>query len=266
MNIIRISVLPALLLLAGDIAAQSNVVTTRLFLTRPEFGAPDLDAKGYVRIRSHDGGDREVLEVRAFKITLQSAHELWMDDGLGTMTFVANLSGGTTKKFVADTQKGDPLPFDLTLAELAGRRIEVQVNGELLLASAVPTFVVEDKHKFAEEHLDVPPTAPNQGAQGMIKVKANDQRGLQYLRIKAKDLGWQSFTYNLWIEDEKGQMVESVEFVQYGKRKGRIILNTRAGMSLPLGALYLDDISGRKVEIRDQNGLVVLEEFIPPLQ
>ena len=266
MNFTRISVLSALLLLAGDLAAQSNMLHTRLFLTRPEVGAPDLDATGAVKIRSYDGGDREVFEVRVQKVTLQSAHELWMDDGLGTMTFVANLSGGKSKKFVADTKLGDPLPFDLTLAELAGRRIEVQVAGELLLSSAVPTFVIEDKHKFAEEHMDVPPASANQGAQGMIKVKANDQRGLQYMRVKIKDIGFQSFTYNVWIEDAKGEMVESHEIVQYAKRKGRIVISTRAGTSLPLGALYLDDISGRKIEVRDQNGTVILEEFVPPLQ
>ena len=266
MNITRISVLPALLLLAGDVAAQANVLHTRLFLTRPEAGAPDLDATGAVKIHSFDGGDREIFEIRVQKVTLQSAHELWMDDGLGTMTFVANLSGGKSKKFVADTQKGDALPFDLTLAELAGRRIEVQVAGELLLSSAVPTFVIEDKHKWAEEHLDVPPASANQGAQGMIKVKANDQRGLQYMRIKIKDVGFQSFTYNVWIEDAKGEMVQSHQIDQYGKRKGRIVISTRAGTSLPLGALYLDDISGRKIEIRDQNGVTYLEEVIPPLQ
>ncbi|WP_174243866.1 hypothetical protein, partial [Escherichia coli] len=108
--------------------------------------------------------------------------------------------------------------------------------------------------------------SPNQGCQGIIKIKANDQRGLQYLRIKAKDLGWQSFTYYLWIEDDLGDMVEVAALDQYGKRKGRITRNTRAGTALPLGALYLDDISGRKIEIRDQNGVTYLEEVIPPLQ
>ncbi|OJS71086.1 hypothetical protein BK400_29745 [Escherichia coli] len=266
MNISRFAFIPALLLLAGQAAASPDVLSTRLFLTRPEAVVPDLDATGLVWIRSYDGGDRERFDVRLQKVTPASQHELWMDDGLGTLVYVANLTGGKNKKFGLDTGKGEGPPLGLTLDELAGRALEVRVNDEVLLQSVVPAFVIENKHKFAKEELDIAPGSPNQGCQGIIKIKANDQRGLQYLRIKAKDLGWQSFTYYLWIEDDLGDMVEVAALDQYGKRKGRITRNTRAGTALPLGALYLDDISGRKIEIRDQNGVTYLEEVIPPLQ
>jgi len=266
MNITRILTVPALLLLAGQAVASDNVQSTRIFLTRPETGAPDLDATGYVLIRSYDGGDRERFDVRAQKVTLNEAVELWIDDGTNTMTFVATLVGNKGKKYSVDTKKGEVLPFDLTLAELAGRALELRVMDEVQLQSAVPTFVADAKHKFAKELLDVAPDSPALGCSGSIKIKANDQRGLQYFRIKAKDLGWQSFTYYLWVEDDKGQMQYFAPLEQYGKRKGRILRSTRAGTALPLGALYLDDITGRKVEVRDQNDVTYLEEVIPPLK
>jgi len=266
MNITRILPFSALLLLAAHVDAQANVQSTRIYLTRPELMAPDLDATGAIVIKSYDGGDREIFEVRIQKVTAQPVHELWIDDGGGTMTFVSNLAGGKSKKYAVDTQKGGTLPFGLTLAELAGRHLEVQVNGEVLLSSDVPAFVLEDKHKFAEENLDVAPGSPNLGAQGAIKVKANDQRGLQWFRIKAKDLGWQSFAYFLWIENDEGEMVLAAPLEQYGKRKGRLFRCTRAGTALPLGALYIDDITGRKIEVRDQNGTTYLQEFVPPLK
>ncbi len=262
----HVLIVPALLLLASPLAAAADVQSTRLYLTRPDAGAPDLDATGIVWVRSYDGGDRERFDIRVHKVTLQSAHELWIDDGEGTMVFVGSLSGGKNKKYAVDTAKGDSLPLDATLAELVGRRIEVQVNGEILLESAVPAFVSNAKHEFAKEFLDIAAGSPNQGAQGVIRVKGHDKRGLQYLHIKAKDLGFQSFNYALWVEDELGDMLEVAPIEQYGKRKGRIVRSTRAGVALPLGALYLDEIVGRRVEIRDQNGTIYLEEVIPPLQ
>src|SRR5262249_16811499 len=102
MNITRILSVPALLLLAGQAAASPNVQSTRLYLTRPEIGAPDLDATGSVLIRSYDGGDRERFDVRAHKITIKATVELWIDDGTGTMAFVANLVGNKGKKYSVD--------------------------------------------------------------------------------------------------------------------------------------------------------------------
>lgn len=265
MNTPRLLILPAVLLLAGQ-AAAANVQTTRLFLTRPDAGAPDLDATGLVWVRSYDGGDRERFDVRVHKVTGQSTHELWIDDGLGTMVFVADLAGGKSKKYSVDTLDGEALPLGETLADLVGRRVEIQVNGEVLLSSVVPAFVQEDVHKFSKEYLDLASGTPNLGAQGVIRVKANDQKGLQYLHLKAKDLGFQSFTYTVWVEDEVGTMVEVAPLEQYAKRKGRLLRSTRAGVALPLGALYLDEIVGRKLEIRDQNDVTYLEEVIPPLQ
>jgi len=266
MNTSRFLIVPVLLLLAEVAAAAPDVQSTRLFLTRPDAGAPDLDATGIVWVRSYDGGDRERFDIRVHHVTLQSAHELWIDDGTGLMVFVADLSGGKSKKLSLDTAKGESLPLDLTLADLVGRRVEIQVNGEILLESAVPAFVNDNDHKFAKEYLDVAADSPNQGAQGEIRVKGNDQRGLQYLRLKAKDLGFQSFNYSVWVEDEVGTMVEVAPLEQYALRKGRLLRSTRAGLALPLGALYLSEIVGRKIEVRDQNGTVYLEEVIPPLQ
>ncbi|HEX5010437.1 MAG TPA: hypothetical protein VFY71_08540 [Planctomycetota bacterium] len=266
MNITRILSVPALLLLAGQAIASDNVQSTRLYLTRPEIGAPDLDATGSVLIRSYDGGDRERFDVRAHKITIKATVELWIDDGTGTMAFVANLVGNKGKKYSVDTQKGEALPFGLTLAELAGRPLELRIMDEIQLQSVVPTFVDDAKHKFAKEQLDVAPGSPAKGCQGDIKIKANDQRGLQYFRLKAKDLGWQSFTYYLWVENDQGEMQFFAPLEQYALRRGRVLRSTRAGGALPFGALYLDDLVGRKIEVRDQNDVTYLEENIPPLK
>jgi len=267
MNTHRLLVLPALLLLAATSAA-ADVQSTRLYLTRPDAGAPDLDATGIVWVRSYDGGDRERFDVRVHNVLKSATHELWIEDAVDsdTMVLVAEMEGGKSKKFSADTLKGDALPFDATLADLVGRRVEVQVEGEILLESVIPAFVDAAKHQFAKEFLDVAAASPNQGAQGVIRIKGHDKRGLQYLHLKAKDLGFQSFNYTVWVEDELGDMVEVAALEQYAKRKGRLVRSTRAGVALPLGALYLNEIVGRAIQVRDQNGDIYLEEVIPPLQ
>lgn len=265
MNTSRLLLVPALLLLAGSAAASPNVQSTRLFLTRPVSGAPDLDATGSVWVRSYDGGDRERFDLRIQNVLPGMVHELWVADETDTLVFIAELAGGKSKKFSVDTDDGETLPLGLTLAELAGRRLEVQVEGQLLLQSVVPTFIDDAKLKTATEILDVAAGSPNLGAQGKLFVKANDKQGLQFLRLKAKDLGFQSFSYTLWIDDGEGGMVEVGAIEQYGKRKGRFVSNTRNGKPLPLGVLYLSDIVGRTVEVRNNLGQAILDEKIPPL-
>lgn len=265
MNTSRLLLVPALLLLAGSAAASPNVQSTRLFLTRPVSGAPDLDATGSVWVRSYDGGDRERFDLRIQNVLPGMVHELWVADETDTLVFIAELEGGKSKKYTVDTDDGETLPLGLTLAELAGRRLEVQVEGQLLLQSVVPTFVDDAKLKSATEVLDVAAGSPNLGAQGKLFVKANDKQGLQFLRLKAKDLGFQSFSYTLWIDDGEGTMVDVGAIEQYGKRKGRFVSNTRSGKPLPLGVLYLSDIVGRSIEVRNNLGQVILDEKIPPL-
>jgi hypothetical protein len=266
MNTSRILLASSLLLLAASSAAAADVQSTRIFLTRPVSGAPDLDAAGSLLVRSYDGGDRERFDVRIHNVTPSVVHELYIEDGEEQMVLVAVLEGGKSKKFSADTAKGDILPLEATLAELTGRTVEVRVGSEILLHSVVPAFVDDGVHKSAKEILDLADGTPNGGAQGVLFVKANDKNGLQFLRLKAKDLGFQSFSYTLWVEDSEGAMVPAGAIEQYGKRKGRFVANTRTGKPLPLGELYLDDLAGRRLEVRDQNDAVYLEEVVPPLQ
>jgi len=266
MNTSRLLFVPALLLLAGSAVAAPNVQSTRIYLTRPVSGAPDLDASGSLLVRSHDGSDRERFDVRIHDVTPGSVHELYVEDESEQFVLVAVLAGGKNKTYSADTKQDEPLPLEATLAELVGRDVEVRVAGEVLLHTVVPAFVDDGAHKSAKEILELAAGTPNQGAQGIIFVKANDKHGLQFLRLKAKDLGFQSFAYTVWVDDGEGTMVEAGSIEQYAKRKGRFISNTRTGKPLPLGVLYLDDLAGRKIEIRDQLGAVYLEEFIPLLQ
>ena len=256
---------PALLVCAASASASPNVQTTRLYLTRPALNAPDLDAKGSVLVRSWNGGDRELLEVKVGKVAGPLQLELWIADDTQTLAFVGNLSLGATKSWKADTGKGQALPFDDTLAELAGRPLEVRLGTDVLLSTMVPAFVQDNKTKSAHEHLDVAPGSPNKGAHGVITVTGNDQSGVQFIRVKAKGLGFKSFNYIVWIENDVGTMVPVAALDQYALNKGRFVRNTRVGSPLPLGVLYVHEIIGRKIEVRDQNDTVYLEEFVPPL-
>jgi len=266
MKITSLLVVPVLAsaLLAGA-PLTPNVQFTRIYLTRPVAGAPDLDARGALVIRSYDGGDRERWDIKASKLVPGMDAQLYVEDAGEQMVLVGTLQGGATKHYSLDTAKGDVMPLGGTLADLVGREVEVRVAGVVLLHTAVPAFVDTAVHESGKEFLDVAAGSPNQGCQGVVWVKAHDKNGLQFLRLKAKDLGWQSFDYTLWVEDDKGQMVEIGPVDQYAKRKGRFDANTRSGKPLPLGVFYVESLVGRKLEVRDQNGVVYLEEVIPPL-
>jgi hypothetical protein len=255
---------PALLLLAAPVSAGPSIQHSRLYLTRPLVDAPDLDATGSVTVKSWFGGDREQLSVKVAHVLPQLGLELWIDDGTATFVDIGPLVGTSSKKFVADTKTGQ-LPLGKTLAELAGLSVEVRAGSTVVLRSAVPAFVDDGKTKSATEYLDLAENSPNKGAEGHITAIGNDQEGVQVLRVKIRGLGFKSFVYSLWIEDDQGQMTLVGPLLKYGQHKAHVVVQTRAGDALPLGVLYVHQIVGRKIEIHDQNDVVYLEELVPPL-
>ena len=190
-----VPVLASSLLLAGTPVQTPDVQFTRVFLTRPIANAPDLDARGSLVVRSYDGGDRERFTLQASKLDKGGVYEVLVEDETEQMVLVGTLQGpGATKKFALDTKDGDVMPLGATLTELVGRTVEVHVDGMVMLRTAVPEFVDVAVHQSGKEFLDLPPGAPNLGAQGALWVKSHDKNGLQFLQLKAKDLGWQSFS------------------------------------------------------------------------
>jgi hypothetical protein len=113
--------------------------------------SPDADAAGRIEVRrfaaNRGRAAREWMVVKVRRADAGAALSLWMDDPsttdddatltqVATTGFTAGARGGAQVRF--DTKHG-ALPFSSTLANLAGKSLEVRgAAGDPLLAAVVP--------------------------------------------------------------------------------------------------------------------------------
>jgi protocatechuate 3,4-dioxygenase beta subunit len=118
--------------------------------------------------------------------------------------------------------------------------------------------------------LEQPAAAPDDDAKGFLKLKEGNRGDLFSIRIRRVDRGT---TFGLFLETSPGSTTFS-EFGQIsvrGKNRGtsrgggagRWKANERRGDALPAGAASVSELGGRRVEVRDPQGEVVLHAFLP---
>jgi hypothetical protein len=106
-----------------------------------------------------------------------------------------------------------------------------------------------------------PDDAPDDNAKGTLRIrhKGNaDSFDVHIMKVTAGN------EYHLWIEDpvDSETLIESYELDGDGGSQ-KLKLDTKKGDGLPLDALSLDELIGRRVEIR-HGGNVVLLGIVPP--
>jgi hypothetical protein len=246
-----LTVLVSLLVVSPAFAAPGH--STRIYLTRPFTNPPDLDAKGSLTVR--DLGSHQRFELRVRDVFADAQLSLFVADETDTPVFVSALPAGSSRKLLLDTLEGDPMPLGLTLAELAGHAVQVVDGSDLVvLQTVVPEIAVDPGTTVANKVMEVNPDSPFPGAWGKMHIVFSKQSGVQSLRLRMSHVGFGSYAYTLWVEDEKGQMVEAGPIEKLAKTIGRFRANTALGEPLPLNATSLAELAGRTVEVRNQDG------------
>jgi hypothetical protein len=251
-------------------------------LTRPPALSPE-DFAGRVRAEdhqadaTHDAWSRLRIELRGVGDGVQLT--LWGDDPatpaedlvqFGTIT--ADAHGHA--RFLRDTKKGDPLPFDASLADLAGKALEVQDDGGVAILVGSFPALHSPPARFpplrGRGDLLPPGGAPPPPPAGRIDetVRAADaghaERSLFRLRVEhlAADA-----EFTLWGDDPATSDAALTQFGSLttgGTGRGAFVLDSQAGDPMPFGAA-LPDLAGKAVEVRDAGGAAVLVGEFPAL-
>jgi hypothetical protein len=105
-------------------AARDNEKTKGTLPAAPQSPVPGASAKYKAIFKGAKGAS--VLDIKVKKIDKRATYSLWIESAPGSENLVSigELSKG---RFVANTARGDPLPFGVpSVLDLAGRRVEVR--------------------------------------------------------------------------------------------------------------------------------------------
>ena len=243
----------------GDHEAPAEPEVARSFLLRGE-NAPE-HARGIVVTTRRGEGERFLVEVA--NLAERSRYELWVAsaiEGDDRVLETGELGGAA---FSRDTAHDQWLPAEAeSLDDLAGRRVEVRHEDEVVLYGAVPHLEAHDAPVHEEETVHDEAT----GARVHVEVDVHARHG-ERLRIEMADLPRHDDhaerdhaeraqkasgrrVVELLIEDDGGNLVP-VDTARMNRR-GRALLQwrTRRGDNLPLDAGTIRELAGRAFEVR----------------
>lgn len=250
-------------------------------LTRPPALSPE-DFAGRVRAEfqeadaTHAARSRLRIELRG--LADGASLTLWGDDPATAGTDLVQLATLTADahghaRFQRDTQRGDALPFDASLADLAGQALEVRDDGAAILVGEFPTLQSPPVHEPSlrgRGDLLPPGGAPPPPPAGRIDetVRAADagHAARSLLRLRVEHFAADA-EFTLWGDDPATSGSALTQFgslTTNGRGGGAFVLDSQDGDPMPFGAA-LADLAGKAVEVRDAGGGAVLVGEFPAL-
>jgi hypothetical protein len=232
----------------------------------------DADARGMIRFRSKtkkgDGVAR--MDVLVRKVDVSPEHRLFLEDGVGAGTFsdlgAMDVSDGKLRWSV-DEGQGDALPLGAeSLADLEGRRVEVRRDGDVVLEGVGPALDASKKPVKHKAKLEAPNAEGDPSLKGRLQMRSKADKGQHRLVIKIKKAPFSSSDVHLFVESAEGSGVfmDAGQFDRLGtSANGRFRRDTHKGAPLPLGVSDLDELSGRRLQVRDDFDEVLLEVTLP---
>jgi hypothetical protein len=236
-------------------------ITARAEMVRPE-NSPYDDSRGVIVAVKR--AESEALRIEVGHLAPSTHYGVFLgDDGDGTQIgdFTANDNGGAL--MVRDTATGGELPLGASLADLAGRHVEIRHEGVVVLLGAIPH--VEDHQDVVPVHEDVREHDAESGAVVRVIVDIRPRIGRELCDVRMARLptheepasgdgvqraARRRATADLYMDDGTGtmQLVGSARISRQGHARLRFI--TRRGGSLPLSAATLRELAGRSLEVR----------------
>jgi hypothetical protein len=265
-----------LALLLADDALAGKPERARAPLVRPA-AAPDADAKGRLDLRSHKAG-QDRFSVRAMRVDTALTYEAFLEDAAGSLTFT---SIGVLTPSVDDPeaaalkfdQKTGPLPFDVpAVADLAGRELQVQSGGQVYLRGLVPDFPAQGSQRGGawtkgRAALSQPDPPPDEDAKGRVEVRRKSSHNRDRFVVKVEKVPTSTVVFSVFLDDglgvltEVGLMTASLDDPESAMLK----VDTKSGAPLPFEVFSVDELSGRALEIRGDDGFTYLTGEVPAL-
>ncbi|MBK9384691.1 MAG: hypothetical protein IPN34_07725 [Planctomycetes bacterium] len=243
--------------------------------------------KGRIELARRGSSSSIDLKIEGVDV-LNAAYGLFVETAVGSDVygFVAAMepkrrrvvsSSDNAIAYRVDTARGDRLPLDVTnLDDLAGRRYYVLQDDNLVVAEGLFPGIAAPAAPVTPVQIQAPlvrPTGfvPDSTARGFVELRRDPKTGRQMLVAQVfmrRATNFANGDGRLFFELAPGSRVFNevgcfFEVQQANRLRLRIPISTASGEALPLGALSLDDLTGRRMQVRDPGGLVYLEGFMP---
>jgi hypothetical protein len=235
-------------------------------LVRPDDG-PDGNAKGTLRIRSQ--GNAERFDVHIMKVEGGTDHHLWIEDPLDSDLFtdLGDLpGGGGSQKLALNTKHGDDLPLGVqTVEELIGRKVQIRKGADIELVGEVPPFGLSKKPVKVKQSIDAEDTAPQPKIEATLELRSKADKGQERIILTLKHVDFSDGPFHVVVEDGVGSgiFVDAGHLEQLTDSKGRYRRDCKQGQMLPGGVMFVTDLAGRRLEVRDDADVVYLSTTIP---
>ncbi|MBK9387931.1 MAG: hypothetical protein IPN34_24200 [Planctomycetes bacterium] len=265
------------LLCAATAAAQGSQIEASL--RRPGPSSPDPDAQGRIELENDASGPGQKFDVKIQKVdTTANDYTLWLEDPVGSSAFV-NVGGfdedarhDDRADYERRTDRGQTLPLGAAnLTALKDRLLQVRDSADqVVLVGTVPDIGNGQpggpggggpKVK-GETPLLRPNPAPIPFAQGTVQAERQGNEGELEIETEDFDVSAQSFT--VWLADAQSAMQQIGALAPDRGRSDHGRADWRTP-SLPLGATSIDQLVGRRLEIRDAANAIILEGNVPQL-
>jgi hypothetical protein len=156
----------------------------------------------------------------------------------------------------------------LDLRELQDRAVEVRdPAGLAILVGHIPRFGSGSSSRDEKRTLPLlrPVSEPLARARGEVEAEIDD--GDSELEIETEGFDVTTQRFSVWIADAVGVMQEVglLERDDEEEGEGAVYFGDDSGRPLPFGATSVIEFGGRRVEVRNAQGVVVLEGLVPTL-
>jgi hypothetical protein len=238
-------------------------------LVRPDDG-PDGNAKGTLRIRSK--GNSERFDVHIMKVEAGDEHHLWIEDPIDSDTFtdLGDLpGGGGSQKLALDTKKGDSLPLGVqTTDELIGRRVEIRHADDVELEGQVPPYGLPKKPQKAKDTVQATDKDPQPDLTATIEMRSKADKGQERIIVTLKDIDFGPGPFSIFVEDavDSGTFVDAGGVEKLSEHKGRYRRDCKKGEALPAGVMFVSELGGRRLQVRDGDDVVYLDDVLPTVE
>ncbi len=236
-----------------------------LFLALALPAAPRLFGHDTALLRAPDGaaqprgeariGDGEI-RVRGDGLARDISLGIWIAGADGALAQAFSTSTESNGSFDVRESVEDPSSF-------SGRAVEVRnADGAAILAGSFPRTSASSELGSGAGELTPPAGAANTTASGRIKVKASE--GRHSIEVKVRGLQVHG-VYTVCVVNAAGESEAIGKITGKGSGNGALKVDTGDGGSLPFGAAGIAELVGLLVNVKAEDGTVVLEGKIPAL-
>ncbi len=274
----RTLLLPAALAFGVCLAAPPSGAADGLLFQRELHlvsGTLETGARGGVTTWFRVNPDRST--VQGFRVWVQGLSDstdasIWItkpgsDTAEEAATMAAADNGSAVWEVVVNSHDLNPLDLPLkveSVLKLREGKIEIQVAGEPVLRGKIGDFdwgsldaaLAGPGRTAAMRRAPPPGVVPDDAARGVVRlwrrrVRGDPQNPLWALTVFAKGLTADE-TYEVWIEDDTGSLVEVGSMDSTGDGLGLFSLDKRYGGDFPpgIGVSRVQDFSRRRIELR----------------